>query len=40
MRVGWGLVVAPGLQPVLHWTQDLRLHIHVHAVMACGAGAR
>jgi Putative transposase/Transposase zinc-binding domain len=28
---------APALSLVLHtWTQDLRLHIHVHAVMACG----
>lgn len=27
----------PALSLVLHtWTQDLRLHIHVHAVMACG----
>jgi len=32
----------PALSLVLHtWTQDLRLHLHVHAVMACGvlAGA-
>ena len=28
----------PALSLVLHtWTQDLRRHIHVHAVMACGA---
>jgi Putative transposase/Transposase zinc-binding domain len=28
----------PAFSLVLHtWTQDLRLHIHVHAVMACGA---
>lgn len=28
---------APAFSLVLHtWTQDLRLHIHVHAVMACG----
>ena len=27
----------PAFSLVLHtWTQDLRLHIHVHAVMACG----
>lgn len=27
----------PAVSLVLHtWTQDLRLHIHVHAVMACG----
>lgn len=27
----------PALSLVLHtWTQDLRLHIHLHAVMACG----
>lgn len=27
----------PALSLVLHtWTQDLRLHLHVHAVMACG----
>jgi hypothetical protein len=27
----------PAYSLVLHtWTQDLRLHIHVHAVMACG----
>ena len=29
---------APALSLVLHtWTQDLRRHIHLHAVMACGA---
>jgi Putative transposase/Transposase zinc-binding domain len=28
----------PAFSLVLHtWTQDLQLHIHVHAVMACGA---
>ena len=28
---------APALSLVLHtWTQDLRLHLHLHAVMACG----
>lgn len=28
----------PGLMLVLHtWTQDLRRHLHVHALMACGA---
>jgi len=28
----------PAFSLVLHtWTQDLRLHLHVHAVMACGA---
>lgn len=28
---------APALSLVLHtWTQDLRRHLHVHAVMACG----
>ena len=28
----------PAFSLVLHtWTQDLRLHIHLHAVMACGA---
>ena len=27
----------PAFSLVLHtWTQDLRLHIHLHAVMACG----
>ena len=31
----------PALSLVLHtWTQDLRRHIHVHAVMACGALAQ
>ncbi|MDZ7919591.1 IS91 family transposase [Rhodoferax sp.] len=31
----------PALSLVLHtWTQDLRLHIHVHAVMACGVLAK
>ena len=35
MRVAGG---APALSLVLHtWTQDLRRHIHLHAVMACGA---
>ena len=34
MGVGGG---TPAFSLVLHtWTQDLRLHIHVHAVMACG----
>jgi hypothetical protein len=28
----------PAFSVVLHtWTQDLRLHLHVHALMACGA---
>lgn len=28
----------PAFTLVLHtWTQDLRCHIHVHALMACGA---
>ena len=31
----------PAFSLVLHtWTQDLRLHIHVHAVMACGVLAK
>jgi hypothetical protein len=31
----------PAFSLVLHtWTQDLRLHIHVHAVMACGVLAQ
>ena len=30
--------VSPAFSLVLHtWTQDLRRHLHVHAVMACGA---
>jgi hypothetical protein len=34
MGVGGG---TPAFSLVLHtWTQDLRLHLHVHAVMACG----
>ena len=32
---------APAFSLVLHtWTQDLRLHIHLHAVMACGVLAQ
>jgi hypothetical protein len=31
----------PAFSLVLHtWTQDLRLHLHVHAVMACGVLAK
>ncbi len=35
------LSTAPAFSLVLHtWTQDLRLHLHVHAVMACGVLAQ
>lgn len=38
MGIGDG---TPAFSLVLHtWTQDLRLHIHVHAVMACGVLAQ
>lgn len=36
--IGGGGHATPAFTLVLHtWTQDLRRHIHLHAVMACGA---